>query len=88
MTGAGGLELRGRGAVGQARVVIERRVIGAQPKDEDAQLVRKRRGLSARCSAALDYLSSLSPCVTVLTLFFITFPPIFYDRIFLPCWVR
>ena len=57
-------------------------------KDEDAQLVRKRRGLSARCSAALDYLSSLSPCVTVLTLFFITFPPIFYDRIFLPCWVR
>ena len=47
--------------------------------------VRRRRGCSVACSAVLDYLSTLSPCTNVLIIFCLTFPPIFYDRIFLPC---
>ena len=47
--------------------------------------VQRRGGRSARCSACLNYLSSLSPCTNLLVLFFLIFPLIFYDRIFLPC---
>jgi len=47
----------------------------------------KRRGCcSAACSVCLDYLSSLSPCGNVLVIFFVIFPPIFYDRVFMPCF--
>jgi len=34
----------------------------------------------------LDYLASVSPFSTIIVIFFCIFPPIFYDRIFLPCW--
>ena len=34
----------------------------------------------------LDYLATVSPFSTILVIFFCIFPPIFYDRIFLPCW--
>ena len=52
---------------------------------ESTSKVRKRRCCSTSCSVVLDYLSSLSPCANVLVLFCLTFPPVFYDRIFLPC---
>jgi hypothetical protein len=56
-------------------------------KEGDLQSpVRKRGKCSAKCSAVLDYLSSLSPLGNIIVIFFLTFPPIFYDRIFLPCW--
>ena len=54
-------------------------------KGDRAAKLKTRKGCSARCSAVLDYVASLSPCGNLLTLFCLTFPPIFYDRIFLPC---
>jgi len=40
----------------------------------------------SRLGAALDYLSSLPPLSTILIIFFCVSPPVFYERIFLPCW--
>ena len=54
-------------------------------RGEQLSSVRKRSGCSAGCSACLEYLSSLSPCANLVVLFFLIFPLIFYDRIFLPC---
>lgn len=54
--------------------------------DSRRSRIRKRGGCSTGCSACLDYLSSLSPLLNVLVLFLIIFPPIFYERIFMPCW--
>ena len=48
--------------------------------------IRKRSGCSTSCSACLDYLSSLSPFCNVFVLFLVIFPPVFYERIFMPCW--
>ena len=53
--------------------------------DEGPTLVHKQRNLSAKCSAVLDYVSSLSPLGNVLVIFFIIFPLVFYERIYLPC---
>ena len=55
-------------------------------RDEASSRLHRRGGCSSACSACLDYLSSLSPFGNVLVLFFIVFPPVFYDRVFLPCW--
>ena len=52
----------------------------------ESSRLRKRGCCSRACSAFLDYLSSLSPFGNVLVIFFIIFPPVFYDRIFMPCW--
>ena len=38
------------------------------------------------CTACLNYLSSLSPCCNLVVLFAVCFPPLFYEKIFLPCW--
>lgn len=38
------------------------------------------------CTACLNYLSTLSPGGNVLLVFLLICPPIFYERIFLPCW--
>lgn len=51
-----------------------------------AAFVRRRGRCGSACSALLDYLSTLSPIGNVLVLFFLTFPPVFYERVFLPCW--
>lgn len=48
--------------------------------------IRSRKGCSPGVSACLDYLASLSPLVNLGALFCLIFPPIFYERIFLPCW--
>ena len=42
--------------------------------------------LRERLAMVLDYLSSLSPLWTILVIFFCVSPPVFYDRVFLPCW--
>ena len=39
-----------------------------------------------RRRALLDYLAAISPLAMIGLLFFLVFPPIFYDQIFLPCW--
>ena len=39
-----------------------------------------------RGRALLDYLAAISPLAMIGLLFFLVFPPIFYDQIFLPCW--
>jgi len=52
---------------------------------EAIEKVQRRGQCSQSCSAVLDYLSSLSPGGNVLVLFCLLFPPIFYDRIYLPC---
>lgn len=44
-----------------------------------------RRG-GRRGRAMLDYLASISPLAMIGVLFFLCFPPIFYDQIFMPCW--
>jgi hypothetical protein len=56
-------------------------------KSKTSTLVVRQRGkCSSGCSACLDYLSSLSPGVNVLVLFLLIFPPVFYYRVFMPCW--
>ena len=56
-------------------------------KSKHSELKLKKRGACpSGCSALLDYLASLSPCGLVLFLFLFMFPPIFYDRIFMPCF--
>ena len=55
-------------------------------KGTRAQRIHKRDGFSTGCAACLDYLSSLSPIGNVVVLFLVIFPPVFYERIFLPCW--
>ena len=40
----------------------------------------------SRLALCLDYLSSLSPLSTLLVVFLCVSPPVFYDRVFLPCW--
>ena len=39
-----------------------------------------------RLARLLDYLATISPLSTIVVIFFCVFPPVFYDRIFLPCW--
>ena len=39
-----------------------------------------------RGRALLDYLVAISPLAMIGLLFFLVFPPIFYDQIFLPCY--
>jgi len=46
----------------------------------------QRRRWRLNCRGTLDYLSTVSPGTTIVALFFVIFPPVFYDRIFLPCW--
>ena len=55
------------------------------PLSPDAS-ARKPNCCAAACTACLNYLSSLSPAANILLIFCLTFPPIFYERIFLPCW--
>ena len=39
-----------------------------------------------RCTELLDYLAKLNICSMMLPLFWLIFTPIFYFRVFLPCW--
>ena len=67
--------------------VGERNRIGANVLLHDAGSGTKPPGCCAEaCTACLNYLASLSPVANVLLIFFLIFPPIFYERIFLPCW--
>jgi hypothetical protein len=54
--------------------------IGQEDPRREATAARRR------CRALLDYLASISPLTMIGLLFFLVFPPIFYDQIFLPCW--
>ena len=47
---------------------------------------RPQRRSYRRRRALLDYLAAISPLAMIGLLFFLVFPPIFYDQIFLPCW--
>ena len=39
-----------------------------------------------RCGPLLDYLAQMSVGWVMLALFWLCFCPIFYFRVFLPCW--
>ena len=61
-------------AVGGSGTKAEGDAASRQPSSD-----RRRRAL-------LDYLAAISPLAMIGLLFFLVFPPIFYDQIFLPCW--
>eukprot|EP00962_Isochrysis_galbana_P059574 scaffold33231_cov107-Isochrysis_galbana.AAC.1 len=41
---------------------------------------------TARSQRMLDYLGTVSPLSTLVVLFLLVFPPVFYFQIFVPCW--
>ena len=62
--------------------------LGKQTRDvvhgEDEK--RGRGGCWPGCSACLDYVSALNPCLNIFVLFLLVFPPVFYWQIFMPCF--
>ena len=45
-----------------------------------------QRRVRCSCIPCLDYLATVSPASTMVVVFFLICPPLFYWRIFLPCW--
>ena len=54
--------------------------------DEDRESRGGQRRVRCSCIPCLDYLATVSPASTMVVVFFLICPPLFYWRIFLPCW--
>jgi len=69
-------------AVALLRILCAPSTIMPEPDEDDPVELPWR----SRLALCLDYLSSLSPLSTLLVVFLCVSPPVFYDRVFLPCW--
>ena len=60
--------------------------VGGSGREAEGDAASRQLSSDRRRRALLDYLAAISPLAMIGLLFFLVFPPIFYDQIFLPCW--
>lgn len=60
--------------------------VGGSGMEAEGNAASHQLSYNRRRRALLDYLAAISPLAMICLLFFLVFPPIFYDQIFLPCW--
>ena len=59
--------------------------VGGSGREVEGDAASRQLSSDRRRRALLDYLAAISPLAMIGLLFFLVFPPIFYDQIFLPC---